>query len=168
MDARVIATRGAVLACGLGVAAVGLGISACVGPQPRSRPPASPASQSTLEQSADCRDCHEPFPSEPLAAVHAEAEMACTDCHGPSRAHAADERSETPPDVVFKPTEVDALCRECHPDHDVAPARVIRRWRKVKAEGERETVSPTQARCTACHGKHRMARAKDEAGGNGP
>jgi len=91
-----------------------------------------------------CYVCHANFEYEdPLAEVHEEAEVGCADCHGPSLAHRSDEDNVTPPDIIYRRTQVDRACLGCHTHHEergVPAARPL----------------PKDPICTDCHGEHRI------------
>ena len=124
---------------------------------------ASPREPETdpLGPNAGCYICHQNFLREPISSIHLKAKIACVRCHGASIGHANDEDiGATPPDVRFKRTQVNALCRTCHKTHDVAPEKLVVLWRKrcrLKLVATRPAGPVT---CTDCHGRHRIARAK--------
>ena len=100
---------------------------------------------------AACYVCHTTFVKEELSKVHLEEEVSCIKCHGLSAAHANDEDiGATPPDVVFKRGQVDAMCVECHETHD-APARAV-----VERFVERRLSPKATPVCTDCHGRHKI------------
>ena len=104
---------------------------------------------------AACYVCHMTFVYEELSNVHLPEEVTCVRCHGLSAAHANDENiGATPPDVTFKRDKIDAACRECHEEHDVAAKKVIARCI------ERE-LSDFPAVCTDCHGTHKIERPEE-------
>jgi len=160
MVVRCILFGGAVIATGLVLC-----LLACAGPPAGSdSSPASPAAQEAgaakgpaVERNAGCCMCHQPFLTEALSLSHAEHGIACADCHGPSVAHSTDERFQTPPEVTFESNAVDPFCRNCHKEHDVPPANVVQRWLEVRSAGEDRVPNGTPARCTVCHGRHRLA-----------
>jgi len=126
------------------LAAAGLVALSCAPPAPEVSP---------LGPNAACYVCHMTFVRESLSKVHAEAKVGCIDCHGLSAGHANDEDiGATKPDIMHKGAAIDAGCRKCHETHDVEPAKVVARWSARKA--------PAEPTCTACHGSHKIARAK--------
>ena len=91
-----------------------------------------------------CYVCHANFEyEEPLAEVHVEAEVGCAECHGPSLAHRSDEDNVTPPDIIYRRSQVDVACVECHTRHEErgAPA---------------DKPLPEDPVCTDCHGEHQI------------
>ncbi len=128
------------------------------GPPVAAAPDAGKPAEDVLGANAGCYVCHVTFVKETLSKVHLAAKIGCTRCHGTSAAHANDEDiGATKPDIVIKRDQVNASCRTCHKTHDVAPERVVARWR------ERHGTKPTASRpsaavtCTDCHGNHRIA-----------
>ena len=113
-----------------------------------------------LNPNAGCCVCHIPFIKEPLSTTHLEAKVTCVRCHGASIGHANDEHiGATPPDVKFAPGQVNPFCRACHEKHDVPPEAVVARWQEVLRARPAAAASPAAARCTDCHGRHRIERA---------
>lgn len=160
MKMRYLIPAGAVAA-----AAVSLCISACSQADPGGGSGAASAPRKALDRNTDCGMCHMNFLDEPLSVEHARHGIACADCHGPSQAHTTDERFETPPDRVFAPGEVDGYCRKCHSGrHKAEPARLIERWLEAAGTGVVSDKDESPGRCTACHGKHRIATAGAGAG----
>jgi len=116
------------------------------------------ASDPTLNPNAGCCVCHMLFIKESLSKTHLEAKITCVRCHGACIGHANDEHiGATPPDVRFKPGEVNPFCRTCHEKHDVPPEKVVAR-REVEAARPAAAGTIAEARCTDCHGKHRIER----------
>ncbi len=140
-------------ACAFG-AAVALGIAACG--DPHAGPEAKPPRRAAMERNADCCMCHQPFLGEQLSARHAKHGIACADCHGESRAHSTDEKFRAPPDVTFKPRDVDKYCLRCHSPHE--PKRPPSKSLAVTHPKILGTEAPN--RCTACHGRHKIIRAE--------
>jgi hypothetical protein len=130
--------------------AAGLLVSLFLGAAaPETRPAAD---ENPLAANAGCYVCHMTFVREELAKKHVEKQVPCTKCHGVSAKHANDENiGATRPDVTFTRAQVNAACRACHPRHDVAPEKVIVRW-KQRGNGRPEPV------CTDCHGQHHIAK----------
>jgi hypothetical protein len=108
-----------------------------------------------MERNADCCMCHQLFLTEPLSVKHAKHDITCDSCHGPSRAHSTDEKFQTPPDVVVKPSDVDAFCLRCHTQH--TPKKPPRTALAVTNPQSLGKEAPH--RCTSCHGRHRIGRA---------
>ena len=91
------------------------------------------------------------FVREEISKQHLACDVTCIKCHGVSADHANDEDiGATKPDVYYRRDQVDAMCRKCHPRHDVPARDVIARFMQRKL-----SVSP--AVCTDCHGQHRIA-----------
>lgn len=108
-----------------------------------------------LGPNSACYVCHTTFVWEELATVHLPEKVTCVKCHGLSAAHANDEDiGATPPDVIFKRSEIDASCNECHEEHDVSARDVIARWIERKQPG----FSPV---CTDCHGMHKIEESEE-------
>jgi hypothetical protein len=105
---------------------------------------------------AACYVCHTLFVKEELSKVHLEGKVTCVKCHGLSAAHANDENAgATPPDVVFKRCQVDAMCLECHETHDVPAREVVARFL------ERRLSSKSPPVCSDCHGRHKIEQPAD-------
>jgi len=110
-----------------------------------------PEATNPLGANAACYVCHIPFVREELSRVHLEAKVSCVKCHGLSAPHANDEDvGATPPDVVFRRGGVDAMCRECHEEHDVPADQVVARFLKRRLPRRRPAI------CTDCHGTHKI------------
>ena len=90
-----------------------------------------------------CYVCHINFEEEPLAVGHDENDVRCVECHGPSMLHREDEDNVTPPDILYRRSEVDANCMNCHDRHDDKSEEIDKPLPKVKV-------------CTDCHGEHRF------------
>lgn len=105
-------------------------------------------------QNKTCLVCHANYEAEPLALWHAKADIACARCHGESIAHKNDENHATPPGHMYPLDKIDSFCSQCHESHDVAPARVIARWRN-RTSADASAQMPV---CTTCHGQHRLER----------
>jgi len=106
-------------------------------------PPAGPVADNSR-----CYVCHVNYESEALTLVHARADVGCQDCHGASDAHCSDEDNITPPDTMFAEDKIKSFCMGCHTKEKIDIA--------VHASVMAET-DPKNARCTACHGEHRLA-----------
>lgn len=120
------------------------------------RPPHDAQDEQTnpLGANAGCYVCHIPFVREELSKVHLKAEVACVRCHGLSAGHANDEDiGATPPDVVFRRGQVDAMCADCHRSHR-APARLV-----IARFLQRRLMPESAPVCTDCHGTHRIQRS---------
>jgi hypothetical protein len=126
---------------------------------PDSTPAATTAPTPTIDPlsvNATCYVCHTLFVWEEISKQHLAEDVTCIKCHGVSAGHANDEDvGATKPDIVFSRDQVDAMCRECHPEHDVPARDVIGRFLERKLK-----VSP--AVCTDCHGEHRIEAAEEE------
>jgi hypothetical protein len=131
--------------------------------QAENPPDSTPAAQAAsapeidpLSVNATCYVCHTLFVWEEISKQHLAEDITCIKCHGLSAGHANDEDvGATKPDIVYRRDQVDAMCRECHTEHDVPARDVIGRFLERKL-----TVSPTI--CTDCHGEHRIEAAEEE------
>jgi hypothetical protein len=103
---------------------------------------------------AACFVCHANFQGESLAQKHAQARVGCVDCHGKSFAHRNDENNTTPPEKMYPAEDIDRACQECHPTHDVPPARVLTLGIE-RGLSQKDTKAIV---CTACHGDHRLTQ----------
>jgi formate-dependent nitrite reductase cytochrome c552 subunit len=99
-----------------------------------------------------CHVCHTNYQEEPMAVSHAKANVGCVKCHGESLPHRNDEDNITPPDIIFPAGKIDAACKKCHENHDVAAAKVVARWQERCAR----RLDPSRVVCTDCHGEHRL------------
>ena len=99
-----------------------------------------------------CFVCHANYEEEPLAKVHAEANIGCMKCHGESLDHRDDEDNITPPETMYPADKIDSSCEKCHEEHDVSATKVIERWQKKCPQ----KTDPTKIVCTDCHGQHRL------------
>ncbi|HPD47178.1 MAG TPA: cytochrome c3 family protein [Anaerohalosphaeraceae bacterium] len=98
-----------------------------------------------------CLVCHANYRHEDLAAAHAAVMIGCAGCHGESIPHRNDENNTIPPDKMFARDIIDTACVRCHKGHDVAPAKVIARYKERALDKTDDTVV-----CTDCHGDHRL------------
>jgi len=99
-----------------------------------------------------CFVCHANYRHEGLAATHAAAKIGCAACHGESIPHRNDENNTIPPEKMYARDVIDNACGKCHKDHDVAPGKVIARYKKRGLDkADTDTVV-----CTDCHGDHRL------------
>lgn len=105
-------------------------------------------------KNATCFVCHANYQDEPLAQIHAKANIACADCHGQSIAHKNDENHITPPDKMYPTSEIDKSCQKCHTSHDVQPAEVVRRWQQHTGDKK------TEGLCEECHEGHDVPAAE--------
>jgi len=111
-----------------------------------------------LSVNATCYVCHMTFVREKISKTHFKAKVTCVKCHGLSAGHANDEDvGATKPDIVYKRHQVDAMCSECHEDHDVPAKEVIGRFIERKPT-ERPVV------CTDCHGTHKIKPQEEKEG----
>lgn len=109
-----------------------------------------------LGVNAACYVCHIPFVKEELSKVHLKAKVTCIKCHGLSAGHANDEDvGATKPDVVFKRRQVDAMCGECHQEHDVPARQIVARFIQRRLSPESAAV------CTDCHNTHKIQQSAD-------
>ena len=112
----------------------------------------SPAPEGPVADNSACHVCHTNYQEEPLAVVHARANVGCMKCHGPSLAHRNDEDNLTPPDVIYPASRIERMCQKCHEDHNVPAAKVIARWQKRCPN----KTDASEIVCTDCHGDHRL------------
>ena len=99
-----------------------------------------------------CYCCHANYKEEPLAHLHAKADVGCVKCHGESHAHRNDEDNITPPEVMIPLGRIAEACKACHDEHDAPAAKVIARWQQRCPE----KTDPGKLVCTDCHGQHRL------------
>lgn len=115
-------------------------------------PQAKPKEKLKVDNTA-CYVCHGNMDGEELVVSHGKEGTSCIDCHGASLAHRNDEDNITPPDKMYAPEDIDAMCGKCHDMHE-APARdVIERWQERCAA----KTNPKEIICTDCHYHHRLA-----------
>ena len=95
-----------------------------------------------------CYVCHLNFQDEELATTHKNANVGCVDCHGDSDKHSADEDHATPPDVMFKKSDINEACMvaECHPEAQLKEEIGHRPYFSVAGDSRQY--------CTICHGEH--------------
>jgi hypothetical protein len=110
--------------------------------------PESDLPSGPVADNSRCHVCHVNYENEALAVVHARADVGCEDCHGASDAHCSDEDNITPPDTMYPPETIKPFCMDCHPKEKIC----IAVHNAVMAE-----TDPLKARCTDCHGEHRLA-----------
>ena len=109
-----------------------------------------------MSVNATCYICHMTFVREPISRIHFKAKVTCIKCHGLSSDHANDEDvGATKPDNIFKREKINAMCVECHKNHDVPAGEVIARFLQRKP-----TQSPLV--CSDCHGQHRIEPPEEE------
>lgn len=94
-----------------------------------------------------CYVCHVNYRKEELASRHERANVGCQKCHGDSSAHCADEDNVTPPDIMYPPEKIAALCLTCHPTDKSGNPR--------KPASAASATKPKY--CTDCHGSHRLS-----------
>jgi hypothetical protein len=124
--------------------------------------------RSGMIPNALCHVCHIPFATEKLAATHARKKVWCKECHGPSMRHMEDEKiGVTPPEIVYKPSEIAPLCAKCHKPKrhpklsEEKRAALLASAAKAQAEITGRPASPAGA-CTDCHGSHWIPRKGPE------
>ena len=105
------------------------------------------ASAGPAADNSRCHVCHMNYEDEALTLIHARADVGCQDCHGASDAHCSDEDNITPPDTMFAEDKIKPFCMGCHTKEKID----IDVHKSVLAE-----TDPKNARCTACHGEHRL------------
>ena len=108
--------------------------------------PGSPAGP--VADNSRCHVCHVNYEDEALTLVHARADVGCEDCHGASDAHCSDEDNITPPETMYPVEKIKSFCMGCHTKEKIG----IAVHTSVMAE-----TDPRKARCTDCHGEHRLA-----------
>ncbi len=97
-----------------------------------------------------CYVCHLNFQDEQFATWHQNANVGCMDCHGDSDLHSADESHVIPPDNMYKKSNVNASCTNCHS-----------KATQEKQIGHRpffEGSDPDRKYCTDCHGNHSIPK----------
>ena len=104
-------------------------------------------------ENAACFVCHANYTEELLVAWHVKEDVACVQCHGKSYAHRNDENHTTAPDHMYAADAVVAMCKKCHPGHEI-PVKKLEDLRKSRTD--KPASEPVV--CTDCHGKHRLAR----------
>lgn len=104
-----------------------------------------------------CYVCHAGMKTEELTTNHLAMEITCDSCHGPSIEHMHDEMLMTEPDLLFGRSQVVALCRKCHEEHE-NPEKVAafrKEWvARMRPNGRNITADSI---CTDCHGTHNIA-----------
>jgi nitrate/TMAO reductase-like tetraheme cytochrome c subunit len=98
-----------------------------------------------------CYVCHINFDGEEFATAHKNANVGCADCHGDSEKHSADEDNVTPPDTMYKESDVNNSCmsEKCHSTEKLE-----------KEIGHRPFLAKTDIQrkyCTDCHGNHKIS-----------
>jgi len=117
----------------------------------------SPERIDPMSVNATCYVCHMTFIREEISKTHFKEKVTCIKCHGLSADHANDEDiGATKPDVMYKRDQVDAMCSECHQEHDAPAVEVIARF------VERKLSPQSPAICTDCHGEHKIAEAEEK------
>ena len=104
-----------------------------------------------MAHNSRCHVCHLNYAQNPWRSPTPGPGLA--KCHGPSDAHIDDESwtsggKGTPPDKMYLPNKVNALCMNCH---------------KVKKTESHQVLFadvPQKKICTDCHGKHRLTKGK--------
>jgi hypothetical protein len=119
--------------------------------EPKRNESENPADRIVADNEA-CYVCHGNYRDEPMALWHARVNVGCVKCHGPSLAHRDDEDNTTPPDIMFPTDKVESACKACHDSHDVAPRKVLARW-KERCPAK---TNPDDVVCTDCHGQHHL------------
>ena len=97
-----------------------------------------------------CHVCHINYTQDPLAVLHAKANMGCATCHGESDEHIADESwasggNGTAPGKMYPRDTINPFCLGCHPP-ETMPAK----------EHQVVLAAHTDKVCTDCHGTHRL------------
>jgi formate-dependent nitrite reductase cytochrome c552 subunit len=116
------------------------------------KPKADDKPASPVADNQACHVCHTNYEEEPMAVSHAKQNVGCVKCHGQSLEHRNDEDNITPPEIIYPTRKIDANCRQCHEEHDVAPSKVVARWQEQCAR----RLDPKLVVCTDCHGEHRL------------
>ena len=103
-----------------------------------------------------CYVCHLDLQTERITTDHLAQGIGCVSCHGASVHHMHDEMLMTKPDILYGRTEVDPMCKLCHPAHKDANAvaAFIREWAgRTRPNGRAVT---DESICTDCHGTHNI------------
>lgn len=109
-----------------------------------------------------CFVCHGnyDFNDEPLALVHAQANIGCVRCHGDSPRHSADEDGLTPPERMYPTSHIRFNCLGCHDWVKlVASDRTKADRTDLKEKPDHQAVLDGRSEkkiCTDCHGDHRL------------
>jgi len=116
-------------------------------------PTGGDASAALKEFNGNCYVCHGNYRTESLVQSHAKEKVGCVECHGESIPHQVDEFHRTPPEKMYGPHNVDAMCSKCHEGHDAPASKVVQRWReRCSSKADPEAIV-----CTDCHYEHRLA-----------
>ena len=115
----------------------------------------SPGLAGPMADNSRCFVCHLNYMQEPIAVVHAKANIGCANCHGNCDAHIADESwaiggNGTAPGVMFTRDKVNPFCLGCHAKEKISTVRHAAFLAGTAAEKY----------CTDCHGQHRLATRK--------
>ena len=115
----------------------------------------SPGPAGPVADNNRCFVCHLNYVQEPIAVVHAKANIGCANCHGNCDAHIADESwasggNGTPPGILYTRDKVNPFCFGCH-SRDNLPALHHAAFLAGTAQ---------EKYCTDCHGQHRLAQRK--------
>ncbi len=110
------------------------------------------ASAELKEINGGCYVCHGNYRTESLVVSHAKEKVGCIQCHGESLPHQVDEFHRTPPEKMYGPQNVDAMCATCHDGHDAPAWKVVQRWQQRCAA----KASLREIVCTDCHYEHRL------------
>lgn len=113
--------------------------------------PAKPGAKAAADNQA-CFVCHANYQDESLVRKHAKEGIGCEKCHGPSVAHRNDEDNITPPDILYSEHRINAMCEECHKEHNVPAHKIIATWQKRCSD----KTNPGKIVCSDCHGDHRL------------
>jgi len=124
-----------------------------------------PASaKSPMADNSRCFVCHGnyDFEDEPLASIHAKANIGCVRCHGASPQHSADEDGLTPPERMYRPSHIRFNCLSCHDWVKlVASDKAKQDHADLKEKPDHQAVLDGTRKdkklCTDCHGDHRLS-----------
>ncbi|HNQ88680.1 MAG TPA: cytochrome c3 family protein [Verrucomicrobiota bacterium] len=123
------------------------------GPAPRQGP---------MADNSRCFVCHAnyDFDEERLVFSHAKASIGCVQCHGESTRHSADEDGLTPPDRMFRKSDIRFNCLGCHDWMKLVASDRTRQDRAdLQEKPDHQAVLDATASkklCTDCHGDHRL------------
>lgn len=109
-----------------------------------------------------CFVCHAnyDFFDEPVAFVHAKANIGCVRCHGESSRHSTDEDGLTAPDQMYAKSRIRFNCLGCHDYAKLVASDASKKDRADLTEKpDHQAVLDGTAEkkfCTDCHGEHRL------------
>ena len=123
----------------------------------------APVRKGPVADNRRCFVCHGnyDFNDEPLALVHAQANIGCVRCHGESPRHSTDEDGLTPPDRMYPAPHIRFNCLGCHDWVKLVASDLTKKNRadlKEKPDHQAVLDGTIQDKrlCTDCHGDHRL------------